>query len=186
MALNLVHESNEELRFDSGWGPARLFYIPFVAIGGIVLLVQDDSNERLAGVVLTLLSAVVIGRQLVKREGLILDLRSRTFVFREGMWPAGRRTKGAFTEFTGLELATIWMDTDEETPDHREWHVNLLIPGADAYPVLSVSTTYDGGVVELQRYAKLLNLPATDWGVPAHPDPKPRKKEPPDIYIDLD
>ena len=181
MALQPVHESGEELRFNTGWMNLwGLLFVALLAPFAVLALAIGDAAGRLIGVVLASLCVFLVG-WFLRREELTLDLRNRTFVLRKGVWPFLPKTTGAFTEITGLELTTKWVTTDN-SPDHRELHVTLLIGTEQAKPVLCESRTYTAGSEQLQHYAKLLRLPAIDPGVFIGPDPPPR----PQSFMDDD
>jgi hypothetical protein len=185
--VNPVQETEEELRFARGGDAKLLLYSVASAVCAAALMNWGDPTGYLATTGLALLSVFLFGRFL-KSDILTLNMLSRTFVRRRGVWPFLRITAGTFKDITGVELTTDWVRTRDDSPDRREWYVSLALPGEMTNPVLCVLSAYEPARAELVRYGNLLQVPVTDLGVVIQADPPAREKDSdlPDLDFDMD
>jgi len=154
-----VRETEQELQFaESGWS--------FILVGAVLIVVLNYANRHDPsgpGSWIEAFVAYSFGMIFMLGgwwyEDLTLDLLRRTFSRRRGLWPFLRTTQGTFQDFLGLEVTSGWSEASRG--DRWKWDLSLLTRNqkktilARYYKAITAHT-------ELERYARLLKLPAID------------------------
>ena len=99
------------------------------------------------------------------RYELRLDLISRTYTRRRGMWPAPTTLKGSLDDLTAVVLTQEWSRSRSgrgRTSEHPWWKLSLEFVGWDKPVSIEAIGSEQQGHERLEYYAKKLRTPAID------------------------
>jgi len=161
-AMNLIQESAAEMVFEEDyrmWAPVFLLsWIPF----GWVLHRNPDLWTYLLFVLVVVFMCVLLPLRMMWYEKITLDLQSRTFEIRRGLWPFLGTTSGGFSGIEGIGLRTYWEHSSSDGPSSKKWGIDLLITAMRKNPQLGEYDEEAKAREDFERYAAVLKLPAHD------------------------
>ncbi len=163
--VKLKRESDRELFFAHYPLGGVVFALLGAGFGYLPVYLGADSWTRWIFGIMGALFAIIGILGAFWRYEFRLDLISRTYTRRRGMWPAPQTHKGSLNDLTAVILTQEWSRSRSargHTSDHPWWKLSLEFTGWDKPVSIEAVGSEQHGHERLEYYAKKLKVPAID------------------------